>query len=104
MYEYLLPIGSIVKLKGGEDKRLMIMGRIQLKEGDSKIYDYSACYYPEGLIDPENIFFFDHDSIEAAYYIGFQDTEEFAFRARLESLGELTVQDGQIVPVKPADM
>ena len=38
MYENLLPIGSVVLLKGA-NKRLMITGRIQVKAGDNKVYD-----------------------------------------------------------------
>ena len=63
MYKDLLPIGSIVLLKGGE-KRIMICGRIQAKDGEDDIYDYSACYYPEGIIDPSSMFFFNRDAIE----------------------------------------
>ena len=98
MYEHLLPIGSVVLLQDGE-KRLMITGRIQSKAGDTKIYDYSACYYPEGIVGSDSMFFFDHDSIAAIFYIGYQDTEELDFRADvLGNLGELELVDGRIVP------
>mgnify|MGYP003560431573 CR=1 FL=1 len=40
MYKDLLPIGSVVLLKGG-DKKIMVCGRIQDKEGENTIYDYS---------------------------------------------------------------
>ena len=97
MYKNLLPIGSIVLLKGG-NKRVMICGRIQAKAGDEKIYDYSACYYPEGIVDPKSMFFFDRDAIETIFFIGFQDTEEFKFRKNiLDNLGELEVKNGEIV-------
>lgn len=98
MYKDLLPIGSIVLLKGG-DKRIMICGRIQAKDGDDTIYDYSACYYPEGIVDPESMFFFNRDAIDTVYFIGFQDKEELEFKARvLDTLGELEIKDGAIVP------
>lgn len=48
MHKNLLPIGSVVLLRGGE-KRLMICGRIQTRAGSDKVYDYSACLYPEGI-------------------------------------------------------
>lgn len=98
MYKDLLPIGSVVLLKGGE-KRVMICGRIQTKAGDDTIYDYSACYYPEGIIDPNSMFFFNRDSIEGVYFLGYQDVEELTFRQEiLDNLGELEIKDGQIVP------
>lgn len=98
MYKNLLPIGSVVLLKGG-DKRIMICGRIQTKAGEDTIYDYSACYYPEGIVDPKSMFFFNRDAIEKVFFLGFQDTEEIQFKEKvLDKLGELEVRDGAIVP------
>lgn len=98
MYENLLPLGSVVLVKGG-NKRVMITGRIQARVGEHKVYDYSACYYPEGIINPKEMFFFDHDAIEQLFFVGFQDEEELSFRSKtLGSLGELYVDDsGRIV-------
>ena len=98
MYKDMLPIGSVVLLKGG-DKRVMICGRIQAKAGENVIYDYSACYYPEGLVDPSAMFFFNRDAIDTVYFVGFQDKEELDFRHEvLDQLGELEIKDGAIVP------
>lgn len=98
MYKDMLPIGSVVLLKGG-DKRVMICGRIQAKAGENVIYDYSACYYPEGIIDPTTMFFFNRDAIDTIYFVGFQDKEELDFRHEvLDRLGELEIKDGAIVP------
>ncbi|HJA25933.1 MAG TPA: DUF4176 domain-containing protein [Candidatus Fournierella merdigallinarum] len=97
MYKNLLPIGSVVLLKGG-NKRVMICGRIQARADCDTVYDYSACYYPEGIVDPSEMFFFNRDAIEAVFFIGFQDKEELDFRAAvLDRLGELEVRDGRIV-------
>jgi hypothetical protein len=99
MYKDLLPIGSVVLLKGGE-KRIMICGRIQAKTGDDQtIYDYSACLYPQGMLGSSNMFFFNRDAIEQVFFIGFQDSEELNFRHEvLDKLGELEIKDGTIVP------
>ena len=77
-----LPIGSVVLLKGGT-KRLMICGRIQQTE-EGKICDYSACFYPEGILDPDQLFLFDNEDIDTVFFVGMQDTEEFRFRAYME--------------------
>lgn len=101
MHKNLLPVGSVVLLKGGE-KRIMVCGRIQANSADGKIYDYSACYYPEGIIDPAGMFFFNADSIERVYFIGFQDEEEIVYRKSvLDNLGELEIRDGAIVEKEP---
>lgn len=98
MYKNLLPIGSVVLLKGGE-KRIMITSRIISKAGTNEIYDYAACYYPEGIVDPKSMIFFNRDAIDTIYFLGFQDAEELEFRTTiLDNLGELEVRDGVIVP------
>lgn len=97
MYQDLLPIGSVVLLNGG-NKRVMICGRIQACGGENVIYDYSGCFFPEGIIDPKNMFFFNRDAIQMVFFIGFQDQEELEFRRDvLGKLGELEIRDGQIV-------
>ena len=97
MREKFLPIGTVVLLKGGK-KRIMICGRIQTRSGEDKIYDYSACYYPEGIVGSSSMVFFNRDSIERVFFLGFQDTEELVYNENvLGKLGELEVRDGRIV-------
>lgn len=62
---------------------MMICGRIQKKE-DGKVYDYSACYYPEGILTPDELFLFNNRDIDTVYFVGMQDTEEFRFRSFME--------------------
>lgn len=95
--EEFLPVGSVVLLKGG-NKRIMICGRIQAQAGTDIIYDYSACYYPEGIIDTSSMFFFNRDAIETVYHRGYEDQEELDYRNNvLDQLGELEIRDGVIV-------
>ncbi len=97
MEKNYLPIGSVVLLRGGE-KRLVIIGRIQVMEGSDKIYDYSGCLYPEGVMGQDSLYFFDQEDIEIIYFIGFQDQEELSYRFDyLEQLGELEVRGDVIV-------
>ena len=104
MYKDLLPIGSVVLLKEGK-KRVMICSRVQTRAGSDTIYDYAACYYPEGIMAADSMFFFNHSAIERVYFIGFQDEEELAFHKavldKLDDFGELVIRDGQIVPKTP---
>lgn len=105
MYRDLLPIGTVVLLKGGE-KRLMICGRVSCRGDENRIYDYVGCYFPEGIIDSTTLFFFDQDAIEGVYFIGCQDQEELKFRdtvlAELDR-GKLSIKDGQIVIEESAE-
>ena len=70
-----LPIGSVVMLKGG-NKRVMICGRVQTRMEDNKIFDYTACLYPEGYMDAQSMYLFNNEDIDTVYYIGMQDTEQ----------------------------
>lgn len=80
-----LPIGSVVLLKDSK-KRIMIMGVKQKQAGSEKVWDYCACLYPEGILDPEKLYLFDEEQIERLYFIGFQDGEGLAFQAYLKKL------------------
>ena len=80
-----LPIGSVVLLKDS-NKRIMIVGLRQKQEDSDKIWDYSACLFPEGIIDPDRLFLFDNEQIERLYHVGPQDGEALAF---LEQLGQM---------------
>lgn len=79
MYDYLLPIGSIVLLKGGA-KKLMITGIKPVKEDDpNRIYDYIGVVYPEGFIGNEYNFLFDHDNITDVIFRGYENPERKEF-------------------------
>ena len=97
MYKNMLPIGSVVLLKEGE-KRVMICSRVISNSADQKIYDYAACLYPEGIVDSDNLYFFNRDAIDLVFFLGFQDVEEIEFRKNvLDQLGEVEIRDGVIV-------
>lgn len=72
----LLPLGSIVKLKKGEQK-LMIICRLPLfnNRGSIGYFDYSACLYPYGQTD-QNMFFFNEEDIDEIFFTGFKNEEE----------------------------
>ena len=78
-----LPIGSIVRLKGGT-KRIMICGRVQKRVSDGQLFDYAACLYPEGFIDSKSMYLFNNEDIDMVYYLGMQDAEEFRFRSVID--------------------
>ena len=84
-----LPIGSVVLLKESQ-KRIMIVGVKQKQVGSDKIWDYSACLYPEGILDPDKLFLFDNEQIERLYFVGLQDGEGLAFSQKLSLLDNKT--------------
>lgn len=84
----LLPIGSIVLLKDGE-KRLMIIGIIQSNaSGNGKEYDYLGVLYPEGHIGDQFQYLFNHNDISEIVFRGFDDEERVTFLAKLSTIYE----------------
>ena len=77
-----LPIGSVVLLKDSK-KRIMIVGVKQKQADSDKVWDYSACLYPEGIFDPDRLFLFDSEQIDRLYFLGMQDGEGLAFLDKL---------------------
>lgn len=85
-YDKYLPIGSVIMLKGGK-KRIMIVGFCSIsRENKNKIYDYSGCLYPEGLISTDQVLLFDHSQIDKIYHIGLVDDEEKKFKIKLNDV------------------
>ncbi|NQM14569.1 DUF4176 domain-containing protein [Streptococcus suis] len=76
----MLPIGSIVYLKEGS-RKLMVLNRGALLEqsGEKLLFDYSGCIYPVGL-DAEQILYFNEENIDKVVYEGFKDDEETRYQ------------------------
>ena len=73
----LLPVGSVV-LNKNADKKLMIIGI--LIESEGLRHDYIAVTYPEGCMDAQHLYAFNHEDIEKVEFIGFVDAEFQLFR------------------------
>ena len=76
MSEKILPLGSIVYLKEGTVK-LMVVGRgASFDNGDGQSFsDYVGVVYPNG-IDPQDALFFNNEDIDQIVFEGFSDEEE----------------------------
>ena len=81
--EKYLPIGTIVLLKEAESK-IMITGYLPIDEEDDTLYDYSACSFPEGIIDDEETLVFNHEDIQKVFYLGYDDEETQEFMKLLK--------------------
>lgn len=81
--EKYFPIGTVVLLNGGT-KRAMITGFCSVaEENKNKIFDYSGCLYPEGVISSKQTLLFDHNQIAKVYHFGLVDQEEKEFKHKL---------------------
>lgn len=82
--EKFLPVGTVVLLKGGS-KRAMIIGYCPVTE-DGQAFDYSACLYPEGVISSKEGLLFNHDQIVKIFHTGYADNEEIIFIGKLKEI------------------
>lgn len=80
--ERFLPIGTVVILKGGK-REIMIVSYCIMPNGDvydkdgkvdaeGKMYDYGACFYPEGMVTSDQLFAFNHEQIERVCFKGYE--------------------------------
>lgn len=80
----LLPIGSIVLLKGAQ-KKLMIFGIKQHdQENENTEYDYCGVVYPEGNIGGNMLFLFNAEDIGMVLFRGYEDEERYRFLRNLQ--------------------
>ena len=86
--EKYLPIGTVVLLKEGK-KRLMIIGFRPIADDETKrLFDYSACLYPEGIISSSQVAMFNHEDIDKIFFYGYRDEEEAVFKQELKKFLE----------------
>lgn len=75
----LLPIGTVVFLKGGS-KRLMIYGRFQKQIETGVVWDYIGVPYPEGNISEDHRYLFNQEQIEKVVARGLDGQEEERYK------------------------
>jgi len=80
----ILSIGSVVRLKQGE-RKLMVLNRFPLSNQNGIVgyFDYSGCLYPEGHIS-QDVFFFNSEDIDEVFFEGYIDENEGKFRSVYE--------------------
>ena len=82
-----LPLGSVVRLKGGK-ARVAIIGFTPIEKGKSKVWDYLGAMWPMGVISSDNNLLFNRDQIEEVVFEGLTDSAELDFRTKLEKAVE----------------
>lgn len=82
----LLPIGSVVLLKNST-KKVMIMGWCQHEAGNNEIlYDYAGCIFPEGYLNANSTYLFDHTQIDTVHHLGYINEEQQELKETAEML------------------
>lgn len=85
-----LPIGTICTIQGNNDK-LMITGYFSTEFNDQvKMFDYSACAYPEGILLKRGICSFNHEDIIDVEFEGYVNETFDKFNAKM--MGQNTTE------------
>ena len=99
-YDYLLPIGSIVKVNGIEQK-IMIFGYLQKGAAiPEHTFEYVGVPYPEGFHNPKLNIGFDHAAIQEEIFKGYTDdnNERNTFLLILEAAEHVLKKKGEGQP------
>jgi hypothetical protein len=81
----LLPIGTVVILKG-TPKKIMIIGIKQRDQKNNTLFDYIGVLYPEGFITKEVFFRFNHQDIESIVFKGYENNEQKEFLRKVNEV------------------
>ncbi len=83
MEKELLPIGSVVQLRGSP-AAVMIAGYLSAASADSDaLWDYSGFPYPLGLSEEDRVYSFNHEQIDLVIAYGYRDVETDALLRRI---------------------
>lgn len=75
-YTEYIPLGSIVLLKGGLQKLLIIARALNVRKGEKEyFFDYGAVAYPEGLVG-DQMAYFNHDQLAKVVFEGLKDEDD----------------------------
>ena len=88
MFKELLPIGSVVLLKGGI-KKIMVTGIKPVSkddDGTEQEYDYIGVIYPEGYLNDEFNFLFNHSDVNDVVFRGYENPERVEFIEYMEEV------------------
>ena len=70
-----VPLGSVVYLKGGVKKLLIVARAIKVANGGKQyFFDYGGVLYPEGITG-DRMAYFNHDDINSVFFRGCDDDE-----------------------------
>ncbi|MFD2307345.1 DUF4176 domain-containing protein [Enterococcus termitis] len=88
MNNKILPLGTIVKLKDGDNSELMIIARGSLIEDKGKevYFDYGAVLIPQGMLAPEAVYFFNKENVETVVFEGFRNEKEEEFEEQYDNM------------------
>lgn len=76
----MLPLGSVVYLKNGTAKTIIINRGIFFEDNsNTKMFQYEGCLYPNGS-NPQDRYYFNEEDIDEVIFRGYEDKLEENFQ------------------------
>ena len=89
----LLPIGSVIRLKGSDPmNKILIINRVVLGKwnGEEGYFEYYGCPHIIGAVDGQS-FYFNSEQIEEVCFKGYVDNDELEYQLRYQAFLESNV-------------
>lgn len=93
MKEKYLPIGTVVTLKGGTVKLMIVGFCVTSEEHKGVMFDYSAVPYPIGEIVEGGRGMFNHDQIETINHMGYESEEDLEYKQQIKLFLEIGTEE-----------
>ena len=100
----MLPLGSVVILKGNVKKMMIIARLIALPvKGQVYRFDYGACLYPEGMVG-DRLIYFNHEDIFKVVQEGYTDDDNEIMLENIEAMLQQTdIPKGNVSELKESN-
>ena len=100
----MLPLGSVVILKGNVKKMMIIARLIALPvKGQVYRFDYGACLYPEGMVG-DNLIYFNQEDIFKVVQEGYTDDDNEIMLENIEAMLQQTdIPKGNVSELKESN-
>ena len=100
----MLPLGSIVILKGNTKKMMIIARLIALPiKGQVYRFDYGACLYPEGMVG-DSLIYFNQEDIFKVVQEGYTDDDNEIMLENIEAMLQQTdIPKGNVSELKESN-
>ena len=82
------PLGSVVVLKGGTQRMIIIARGLNVQDnGETYYFDYGGALYPQGLTG-DQMAYFNHDAIGRIFFEGYRDDDNDIMNEKLNEYVE----------------
>ena len=100
-----LPLGTVLYVKGGFEKVMIISRGLLVKVGDGdRYFDYGACRYPQGMVQ-DQVLYFNQEDIAKIVFKGYEDDDSKALNDGINHwLEKLDIKREDTISIKNIEL